>query len=54
MLRALPAPALFIVPDYQRNQGYLFYMHLITILIRHNIKHSTGYVSEAEDDKRSR
>ncbi|EPJ9670745.1 hypothetical protein R4R86_000155 [Citrobacter farmeri] len=29
-------------------------MHLITILIRNNIKHSTGYVSEAEDDKRSR
>ncbi|WP_432759340.1 hypothetical protein [Citrobacter amalonaticus] len=29
-------------------------MHLITILIRHNIKHSKGYVSEAINDKRSR
>ncbi|EQB4818580.1 hypothetical protein ACY2PI_001497 [Citrobacter amalonaticus] len=27
---------------------------MITILIRHTIKHSKGYVSEAEDDKRSR
>ncbi|WP_420704031.1 hypothetical protein [Citrobacter amalonaticus] len=27
---------------------------MITILIRHSIKHSKGYISEAENDKRSR
>ncbi|WP_445432936.1 hypothetical protein [Citrobacter amalonaticus] len=27
---------------------------MITILIRHSIKHSKGYVFEAKDDKRSR
>ncbi|WP_446714984.1 hypothetical protein [Citrobacter sp. NCU1] len=29
-------------------------MHLISILNKHNMKHSKGYVSEAKDDKRSR
>ncbi|WP_445012700.1 hypothetical protein [Citrobacter sedlakii] len=54
MPRAFSVSADLIVPAYLRNHYHLSSLHLITILIRRSIKHSKGYISGAQDDRRSR